>query len=93
MSSKRRTSSSPVTQELRIKEAAGLLGVSQPFVVKLLESGKIPYHLTGRQRRTYLKDLIVYKEDRSDERRDALERMGREAEELGLYDRVLLPDE
>ena len=83
----------PVTQDLTTQQAAGLLGVSRPFFVKLLESGKIPYHLIGTHRRVYLKDLMAYKEHRDRERRDALDQMAREAEELGLYDKVLLPDE
>ena len=83
----------PVTQDLTTQQAAGLLGVSRPFLVNLLESGKIPYHLTGTHRRVYLKDLMAYKEHRDRERRDALDEMAREAEELGLYDKVLLPDE
>src|SRR5579863_9981887 len=83
----------PVTQDLTTQQAAGLLGVSRPFFVKLLESGKIPYHLTGTHRRVYLKDLMTYKEHRDRERRDTLDQMAQEAEELGLYDKVLLPDE
>jgi excisionase family DNA binding protein len=83
----------PVMQDLTTQRAAGLLGVSRPFFVKLLESGKIPFHLTGTHRRVYLKDLLAYKEQRDRERLDALDQMAREAEELGLYDKVLLPDE
>jgi excisionase family DNA binding protein len=83
----------PVMQDLTTQQAAGLLGVSRPFFIRLLESGKLPFHLTGTHRRVYLKDLLVYKEHRDRERRDALDQMAREAEELGLYDKVLLPDE
>jgi excisionase family DNA binding protein len=83
----------PVMQDLTTQQAAGLLGVSRPFFVKLLESGKLPFHLTGTHRRVYLKDLLAYKEHRDAERHEALDRMAREAEELGLYDKVLLPDE
>jgi excisionase family DNA binding protein len=82
----------PVMQDLTTQQAAGLLGVSRPFFVKLLESGKLPFHLTGTHRRVYLKDLLAYKEHRDGERHEALDRMAREAEELGLYDKVLLPD-
>jgi excisionase family DNA binding protein len=81
----------PVMQDLTTQQAAGLLGVSRPFFIKLLESGKLPFHLTGTYRRVYLKDLLVYKEHRDRERRDALDQMAREAGELGLYDKVLLP--
>ncbi len=83
----------PVMQDLTTQQAAGLLGVSRPFFVKLLESGKLSFHLAGTHRRVYLKDLMVYKERRDHERLDALDRMAQEAEELGVYDKVLLPNE
>jgi hypothetical protein len=41
----------------------------------------------------YLKDLLEYKQQRDEDRHAALDRMAREAEEAGLYDKVLLPDE
>jgi excisionase family DNA binding protein len=83
----------PVMQVLTTQQAAGLLGVSRPFFVRLLESGKIPFHLTGTHRRVYLKDLLAYKEQRDQNRRNALDEMARKSEELGIYDKVLLPDE
>lgn len=83
----------PVMQDLTTQEAAGLLGVSRPSLVKLLESGKLSFHMTGTHRRVYLRDLMAYKEHRDGERRDALDRIAQEAERAGLYDKVLLPDE
>ena len=83
----------PVMQDLTTQQAAALLGVSRPFFVKLLESGALPFHLTGTHRRVYLKDLLAYKEHRDIERREALDQMGKEAEDQGLYDKVLLPGE
>ena len=83
----------PVMQDLTTQQAAGMLGVSRPFFVKLLESGKLPHHLTGTHRRVYLKDLMAYKQHRDQERHEALNRMAQEAEEAGLYDKVLLPEE
>lgn len=83
----------PVMQDLTTQQAATLLGVSRPFFVKLLESGALSFHLTGTHRRVYLKDLLAYKEHRDRERREALDQMAKEAENLGLYDKVLLPDE
>src|ERR1700690_277228 len=49
----------PVMQDLTPQQAAGMLGVSRPFFVKILESGKLPFHLTGTHRRVYLKDLLA----------------------------------
>lgn len=83
----------PVMQNLTTQQAAALVGVSRPFFVKLLESGALPFHLTGTHRRVYLKDLLAYKEHRDRERREALDQMAKEAEDVGLYDKVLLPDE
>jgi excisionase family DNA binding protein len=83
----------PVMQDLTTQQAAALLRVSRPFFVKLLESGALPFHLTGTHRRVYLKDLLTYKEHRDNERREALDQMAKEAEDLGLYDKVLMLDE
>lgn len=83
----------PVMQDLTTQQAAAMLGVSRPFFVKLLESGAITFHLTGTHRRVYLKDLLAYKEHRDRERRKALDQMAKEAEDLGLYDKGLLPGE
>jgi excisionase family DNA binding protein len=82
----------PVMQDLTTQQAAEMLGVSRPFFVKLLESGKLPHHLTGTHRRVYLKDLLAYKQHRDCERHEALNRMAQEAEDAGLYDKVLLPE-
>lgn len=83
----------PVTQDLTTQQAAELLHVSRPFFIKLLESGKLPYHLTGTHRRVYLQDLMAYKQHRDQERHQAIERMAADADQAGVYDKVLLPEE
>jgi len=82
----------PVTQDLTTQEAAEFLGVSRPFFVKLLKEDELPFHLIGTHRRVYLKDLLDYKHRRDNQRKEALDTMAREADEAGLYDKVLLPD-
>jgi excisionase family DNA binding protein len=82
----------PVTQDLTTQEAAEFLGVSRPFFVKLLKENELPFHLIGTHRRVYLKDLLDYKHRRDNQRREALDTIAREADEAGLYDKVLLPD-
>ncbi|MBI3970124.1 MAG: helix-turn-helix domain-containing protein [Chloroflexi bacterium] len=75
-----------VDSDLTTQQAADLLSVSRPFLIKLLESGAIPFHLVGTHRRIRLKDVLAYRERRSQERRAALAEMAREAQELGLYE-------
>jgi excisionase family DNA binding protein len=83
----------PVMQDLTTQQAAEVLGVSRPFFVKLLETGTLPFHMVGTHRRVYLRDLLVYKDHRDKERHLAINRIAQAAEDAGLYDKVLLPDE
>jgi len=82
-----------VSQELSTQQAAEMIGVSRPFFVKLLESGKMPFHRAGSHRRVYLRDLLEFKAVRDRERLASLDRMGEAMEEAGVYDKVLLPEE
>lgn len=75
----------PETQELTTQAAANMLGVSRPHLVKLLESGRIPYHKVGAHRRVLMKDLIEHQRLRDAERREALDELARLAQEAGLY--------
>jgi excisionase family DNA binding protein len=75
---------------LSTSEAAQLLGISRPTLVRLLESGEIPFDKPGRHRRVRLADVLAYQQ-RSQRRRAALlDQMVADAEDAGLYD---LPEE
>lgn len=76
----------PIAQRLTTQEAADLLGLSRPTVVKLLESGEIPFERPGRHRRVRLIDVLEYRDRRVAQRSHALDDMVRASEELGLYD-------
>jgi excisionase family DNA binding protein len=66
---------------LSTHQAAKLLGVSRPYLIKLLERGEIGYHKTGAHRRIKLEDLMAYKEKRDRQRQEALEKMTRITQE------------
>lgn len=78
-----------VPQRLTTQQAAELLGVSRPTLIKLLEDGQIDYEQPNRHRRVLLASLLAYRERRASERRVALDEMHRIAEEAGMYEATL----
>lgn len=74
----------PVRSEVTTQQAAEMLNVSRPYLVKLLEEGKIPYRKVGTRRRILLEDLVRYKRIDDVERKRAADELTAEAERLGL---------
>lgn len=74
----------PQHTELSTQEAADILNLSRPYVVRLLDEGKIPSHKVGTHRRVRIDDVLTYKKKSDADRLDALKNLVDEAQELGL---------
>ncbi|CPW28031.1 helix-turn-helix domain-containing protein [Mycobacteroides abscessus] len=75
----------PLHTLLSTQEAANLLGVSRPTLVKLLESDEIPFTKPGRHRRVQLQHLLDYQRRQREHRREELATMTAEAAHDDAY--------
>ena len=74
----------PREMEMTTQEAANMLNVSRPFLVKLLESKAIPFHKVGVHRRVRFQDLMTYKDKNTAAAETALDDMIAQAQKLDL---------
>jgi len=71
----------PENAELTTVEAASILNVSRPYLIKLLDEKVIPYRLVGKHRRILIDDVMAYKERIDAEREDVLAQLTADAQE------------
>ena len=76
----------PTGAMLTTQQAADMLNVSRPFLIKLIKQGEIECETVGSHRRIKTTDLMDYRERRSQAQHDAMAQlvyMGQEAEAKG----------
>lgn len=72
-------------QYLTTQQAADYLDVSRPFIVRLLEAGKLPFKKVGRHRRVLFSELKNYEEKQQQIALQKLKKLSEESQLLNLY--------
>ena len=65
----------PIHQMLTTQQAADLLNMSRPYLIRLIEKGDIPHSMVGRHRRLKAEDVFAYKAARDKIRSKAMDEL------------------
>ena len=71
-------------EEISTQQAADLLGVSRPYLVKLLDAEELPSRKVGVRRRVRIGDVLDYSEQEKAARRKVLAKLAERDQKLGL---------
>ena len=74
----------PENAELTTVQAADVLNVSRPFLIKLLEENALPHRKVGKHRRIRMEDVMAYKTRIDREREAVLDQIAMEAQESDM---------
>lgn len=74
----------PVQKQLTTQQAADLLNISRPYLIKLLDRGEIPYEMVGSHRRLHFGAVMDYRERRAATEEEALDELLLLDDRLGL---------
>lgn len=71
----------PLGTQLTTQQAADLLHMSRPHLVKLVDTGEIPHERVGTHRRLRIEDVLAFRNLRGERRSDGLRAMSDIAQE------------
>ena len=71
-------------REVSTEEAADILNLSHPHLLRLIESGALPFTMVGGQQRVLFAEVLAYKRSRSARRGTAFRELADEAQEHDL---------
>ena len=80
----------PQGQRLTTQEAADMLGISRPTLVRMLEAGEIPFEKVRRHRRLFLTDVLEFRDRQRRVAHEALSDMVADAQAMAPTTRTLL---
>jgi excisionase family DNA binding protein len=76
----------PDNKTLTTQQAAEILQVSRPYLIKLLDKKKLPYSMVGTHRRIRFSDLMTYKSKHEADQEKGIDEIAQMSQDLGLYD-------
>ena len=74
----------PLHAEMTTQQAADILNVSRPYLITLLEKGKLRFTRVGTHRRIQFKDLMAYKDKIRKQSSNAMDELVKIAQESNL---------
>lgn len=74
----------PIHAELTSQEAADILNMSRPSLIKLLDANEIPHTRVGNRRKVAFSDVILYKEKLAEARLQSLTELSALDQELNM---------
>jgi excisionase family DNA binding protein len=74
----------PIHAELTTQEAADLLNMSRPTLIKLLDTNALPHSRKGNRRKIAFVDVINYKNAQDEKRLAALDELSELDQQIGM---------